>query len=102
MTQATYTKSEIIDLLFECQPHLAHRDAELIVKHIMDDMIQALISGERIEIRGFGSFSLHHRTARVGHNPKTGESVDVSDKFVPHFKAGKDLREKVNASVNNK
>lgn len=100
MSQATFTKSEIIDLLFEKQPHLAHRDAELIVKHIMDDMVEALIAGERIEIRGFGSFNLHHRVARVGHNPKTGEAVNVSDKFVPHFKAGKDLREKVNASVN--
>ncbi len=96
----TYTKSEIIDLLFEKQPHLAHRDAELVVKHIIDDMIEALVEGDRVEIRGFGSFSLHHRSARVGHNPKTGETVNVSDKFVPHFKPGKDLREKVNASRN--
>jgi len=95
----TYTKSEIIDLLFEKQPHLAHRDAELVVKHIIDDMVDALVTGDRVEIRGFGSFSLHHRAARVGHNPKTGETVNVSDKFVPHFKPGKDLREKVNASV---
>lgn len=96
----TYTKSEIIDLLFEKQPHLAHRDAELVVKHIIDDMVAALVSGDRVEIRGFGSFALHHRAARVGHNPKTGETVNVSDKFVPHFKPGKDLREKVNASAN--
>lgn len=97
---ATYTKSEIIDLLFEKQPYLAHRDAELVVKHIMDDMVEALIAGERIEIRGFGSFCLHHRSSRTGHNPKTGETVQVSDKFVPHFKPGKDLREKVNSSAN--
>lgn len=96
----TYTKSEIIDLLFEKQPHLAHRDAELVVKHIIDDMVSALVAGDRVEIRGFGSFSLHHRASRVGHNPKTGETVSVSDKFVPHFKPGKDLREKVNASQN--
>ncbi|MGH1540513.1 MAG: integration host factor subunit beta [Arenicella sp.] len=101
MTVATYTKSEIIDLLFEKQPYLAHRDAELVVKYIMDDMIEALIAGERIEIRGFGSFSLHHRGSRIGHNPKTGEAVKVNDKFVPHFKAGKDLREKVNATAGN-
>ena len=98
MSNKTITKSEIIDLLTETQPYLFHRDAELIVKHILEDMSNSLVSGDRIEIRGFGSFSLHHRSARKGHNPKTGEAVNVSDKFIPHFKPGKDVREKVDSS----
>ena len=98
MFNKTITKSEIIDLLTETQPYLFHRDAELIVKHILRDMSDSLVSGDRIEIRGFGSFSLHHRSARKGHNPKTGEAVNVADKFIPHFKPGKDVREKVDSS----
>ena len=95
MTESTITKSEIIDMLAAEQPQFPHRDVELAVKSIMDRLANALISGERIEIRGFGSFSLHHRPARVGRNPKTGEAVQVEDKYVPHFKPGKELRERV-------
>lgn len=95
MSNKVITKSDIIDLLSETQPYLFHRDAELIVKHILEGMSEALVSGDRIEVRGFGSFSLHHRSARKCHNPKTGEAVDVPAKFIPHFKPGKDVREKV-------
>ncbi len=89
------TKSELIDLLAEHQKHLAHLDVELGVKSIIEQMSAALASGERIEIRGFGSFSLHHRAPRMGRNPKTGEAVALPGKHVPHFKPGKALRERV-------
>lgn len=91
------TKSELIDVISKEQGHLAYRDIELAVKCILEQMSQALASGERIEIRGFGSFSLHFRPPRQGRNPKTGESVALSGKYVPHFKPGKELRERVNA-----
>ena len=90
------TKSELIDTLADKQTHLAYRDVELAVKCILEQMSQALASGERIEIRGFGSFSLHYRPPRIGRNPKTGESVALSSKHVPHFKPGKELRDRVN------
>lgn len=90
------TKSELIELLARQQAHLAYRDVELAVKCMLEHMSQALASGERIEIRGFGSFSLHHRPPRLGRNPKTGESVALSGKYVPHFKPGKELRDRVN------
>ncbi|MDD5277290.1 MAG: integration host factor subunit beta [Methylovulum sp.] len=92
------TKSELIEALARQQPHLALKDVELAVKCIIEKMNQALSSGERIEIRGFGSFSLHLRPPRVGRNPKTGESVTLSKKYVPHFKPGKELRDRVDAS----
>lgn len=92
------TKSELIEALAKQQPHLAVKDVELAVKCIIEQMNGALSSGERIEIRGFGSFSLHVRPPRVGRNPKTGESVTLSKKFVPHFKPGKELRDRVDAS----
>jgi integration host factor subunit beta len=92
------TKSELIEELAKKQPHLALKDVELAVKCIIEKMNQALSSGERIEIRGFGSFSLHLRPPRVGRNPKTGESVTLSKKYVPHFKPGKELRDRVDAS----
>lgn len=92
------TKSELIEALAKQQPHLALKDVELAVKCIIEKMNQALSSGERIEIRGFGSFSLHLRPPRVGRNPKTGESVTLSKKYVPHFKPGKELRDRVDAS----
>ena len=92
------TKSELIDQLAELQQHLAHLDVELGVKSILEQMSASLSSGDRIEIRGFGSFSLHFRPPRIGRNPKTGEAVALSGKYVPHFKPGKDLRERVNAS----
>lgn len=90
------TKSELIEVIAREQSHLAYRDVELAVKCMIEQMSQALASGERIEIRGFGSFSLHFRPPRVGRNPKTGDSVQLSGKYVPHFKPGKELRERVN------
>ncbi|MES9856637.1 MAG: integration host factor subunit beta [Sedimenticola sp.] len=93
------TKSELIDVIAKEQGHLAYRDVELSVKCILEQMSQTLASGERIEIRGFGSFSLHYRPARQGRNPKTGASVALSGKHVPHFKPGKELRDRVNAAL---
>ena len=98
MRESTITKSEIIDMLAAEQPQFPHRDVELAVKSIMDRLANAMIGGERIEIRGFGSFSLHYRPSRIGRNPKTGEAVHVEDKYVPHFKPGKELRERVDYS----
>ncbi|WP_031433118.1 integration host factor subunit beta [Methylomarinum vadi] len=92
------TKSELIETLARQQPHLALKDVELAVKCIIEQMSETLASGERIEIRGFGSFSLHHRPPRMGRNPKTGESVSLTEKYVPHFKPGKELRDRVDAS----
>ena len=89
------TKSELISRLAERHPHLVAADAELAVKTILDAMTKSLVEGERIEIRGFGSFSLNYRPPRLGRNPKTGEKVEVAGKFVPHFKAGKELRDRV-------
>ncbi len=91
------TKSELIELLAAKQPQLDHKDVELAVKELLEQMSGALASGERIEVRGFGSFSLHHRPSRLGRNPKTGDSVHVPDKRVPHFKPGKELRERVDS-----
>ncbi|GHB74808.1 integration host factor subunit beta [Psychrosphaera saromensis] len=89
------TKSELIEALAEKYPNLPIKDVELGVKSIIDNMAETLAAGERIEIRGFGSFSLHYRAPRVGRNPKTGESVNLEAKYVPHFKPGKELRERV-------
>lgn len=94
------TKSEIIDILTRKQSHLSSKDVELSVKMLLENMSGVLSGGGRIEVRGFGSFSLHHRTARKGRNPKTGDQVSLPPKFVPHFKPGKELRERVNASRN--
>ncbi len=93
------TKSELIERIALKQNHLAYRDVELSVKSLLDQMSRSLASGERIEIRGFGSFSLHFRPSRTGRNPKTGESVALPGKHVPHFKPGKELRERVNGSA---
>ncbi len=90
------TKSELIDVIAKEQSHLAYRDVELAVKCILEQMSQSLASGDRIEIRGFGSFSLHYRPPRQGRNPKTGTTVALAGKYVPHFKPGKELRERVN------
>lgn len=90
------TKSDLIEILSERQSLLNYRDVELAVKLILEQMSESLSSGDRIEIRGFGSFTLHHRPARVGRNPKSGESVTLDEKFVPHFKPGKELRDRVN------
>ena len=89
------TKSELIERIAQKQMQLAHRDVELAVKMILEHMAERLASGERIEIRGFGSFSLHYRPGRVGRNPKTGAPVSLPAKYVPHFKPGKELRERV-------
>ena len=89
------TKSELIAKLAGRYPQLVAKDAELAVKMILDAMGESLAKGERIEIRGFGSFGLNHRPARTGRNPKSGEKVHVPEKYVPHFKAGKELRERV-------
>lgn len=93
------TKSELIEQLIDKHPELSVKDVELAVKIMLEHMTETLSDGERIEIRGFGSFSLHYRAPRVGRNPKTGESVSLPAKFVPHFKPGKELREQVNDSL---
>lgn len=90
------TKSELIEILARRQSQLAYKDVELAVKTILEHMSATLSNGERIEIRGFGSFSLHYRPPRVGRNPKSGEPVSLPAKHVPHFKPGKQMRERVN------
>lgn len=92
------TKSELIERLTWQQTHLAHKDVELAVRLIIDEISDALMREQRVEIRGFGSFSLHYRPERVGRNPKTGDPVSIPAKYVPHFKPGKELRERVNES----
>ena len=92
------TKSELIEIIAGKQKQLPTKDVELAVKYLLDLMSDSLSKGRRIEIRGFGSFSLHFRPPRIGRNPKTGEAVALSGKYVPHFKPGKDLRERVNSS----
>jgi len=94
--ERSMTKSELIELIAAKQGHLPAKDVELAVKQILEIMSDALAQGQRIEIRGFGSFSLHFRPPRQGRNPKTGETVALAGKYVPHFKPGKDLRERVN------
>ena len=93
------TKSELIERLIDQNDQLSIKDVELAVKTMLDHMTESLSQGDRIEIRGFGSFSLHHRPARVGRNPKTGESVALPAKYVPHFKPGKELRERVDEGM---
>ncbi len=90
------TKSELIERIALRQDHLPAKDVEAAVKLILEHMSDELAEGSRIEIRGFGSFSLHYRAPRVGRNPKTGESVELPGKHVPHFKPGKELRGRVN------
>jgi len=92
-------KSELIERIARKQSHLAYKDIELAVKSLLEQMSNSLSNGERIEIRGFGSFSLHFRPPRTGRNPKTGDSVSLPGKHVPHFKPGKELRERVNDSL---
>jgi len=91
------TKSELIAQLAARQPQLEYRDVELAVKELLEQLSTALSAGTRIEVRGFGSFSLHYRPPRIGRNPKTGDTVHVPDKHVPHFKPGKELRERVDS-----
>jgi integration host factor subunit beta len=90
-------KSELIALLAEKNPHLYLRDVERIVTTIFDEISSAMAQGDRVELRGFGAFSTKERAARVGRNPRTGEAVQVEKKYVPYFKCGKELRERLNA-----
>ena len=90
-------KSELIEKLAVENPHLFHRDIENIVNAILDEIGDALARGDRVELRGFGAFSVKNRPARIGRNPRTGEAVAVEEKWVPFFKAGKELRERLNA-----
>ncbi len=93
------TKSELIEALAARQAHLRTDDVDMAVKTLLQQMSATMAEGERIEIRGFGSFSLHYRPARIGRNPKTGEAVALTGKHVPHFKPGKELRDKVQSVV---
>ncbi|MCB2102023.1 MAG: integration host factor subunit beta [Rhodobacterales bacterium] len=92
------TKSELIQRLAEANPHLYQRDVERIVTTIFEEITQALADGNRVELRGFGAFSVKERNSRVGRNPRTGEAVEVEAKYIPYFKTGKQLREKLNTS----
>jgi len=90
------TKSELIARLAEANPHLYHRDVERIVTTIFDEIAAALAEGDRVELRGFGAFSVKQRGSRLGRNPRTGDSVDVPAKYIPYFKTGKQLRQVLN------
>jgi len=90
------TKSELISLLAAENPLLYHRDVEKIVLTVFEEISSALAKGERVELRGFGAFSVKERKARIGRNPRTGEPVEVTEKFIPYFKTGKQLRERLN------
>ncbi len=89
-------KSELVQKIATTNPHLYHRDVERIVNVIFDEIVDALSRGDRVELRGFGAFTVKHRAARQGRNPRTGTSVSVSEKFVPFFKTGKELRDRLN------
>lgn len=95
------TKSELIQRLAEMypDPRLYHRDFERVVNKIFDEIAEALARGDRVELRGFGAFSVRERGARVGRNPRTGEAVHVSKKYLPFFKTGKELRERINQGI---
>ena len=92
-------KSELIQRIAASNPHLFHRDVERIVNVIFDEIVDALARGDRVELRGFGAFTVKHRPSREGRNPRTGEPVPVDEKFVPFFKTGKDLRDRLNKSA---
>ncbi len=89
-------KSELIQRISAANPHLYHRDVERIVNVIFEEIVNALSRGDRVELRGFGAFTVKHRPAREGRNPRTGEPVPVQEKYVPFFKTGKELRDKLN------
>ncbi|MEZ5935033.1 MAG: integration host factor subunit beta [Alphaproteobacteria bacterium] len=91
------TKSDLIKRLSDANPHLTQRDIEKIVSTVFDEVTDALSRGDRVELRGFGAFSVREREARVGRNPRTGAEVSVPDKVVPYFKTGKELRERLNS-----
>lgn len=90
------TKSELVQKLTETNPHLYQRDVDIIVTAIFDEISAALARGDRVELRGFGAFSVKRRDARLGRNPRTGDSVKVAEKHVPFFKTGKQLRDRLN------
>lgn len=92
------TKSELIQRIAEMNPHLYHRDVERIITTIFDEVSDALARGDRVELRGFGAFSVKRRDARVGRNPRTGDTVHVAEKWIPFFKTGKQLRERLNGT----
>jgi len=94
-------KSELVHKIANANPHLYHRDVERIVKVVFDEIVEALSRGDRVELRGFGAFTVKHRAARQGRNPRTGKSVSVEEKFVPFFKTGKELRERLNRTKEN-
>ncbi|MBT5216180.1 MAG: integration host factor subunit beta [Gammaproteobacteria bacterium] len=89
-------KKDLIELISKDQDQLPQRDIDLAIKTIINSMLESLASGKRIEIRGFGSFALRYRKSRIGRNPKSGESVEIAERYVPHFKPGKKLKQKVN------
>ena len=93
------TRSELVTLVADRLPYLTQKDAEIIVDTIFDSMVECLDQGERIEIRGFGSFAVKHRATREGRNPKTGETLHIPAKRMPHFKIGKELYERINPTV---
>jgi integration host factor subunit beta len=90
-------KSELVQKIATSNPHLYHRDVERIVNVVFDEIVDALSRGDRVELRGFGAFTVKHRAPRVGRNPRTGTTVSVEEKFVPFFKTGKELRERLNS-----
>ena len=93
------TRSELVDRLHSRVPTLTHDDVKSVVDVILEAVTRSLVADSRVEIRGFGSFSLNYRQPRVGRNPKSGEAVQIPGKYVPHFKAGKEIREGVNATA---
>ena len=93
-------KSQLIQNITEANPHLFVRDVERIVNTIFNEISSSLASGKRVELRGFGAFSIQHRKERIGRNPRTGESVNVEEKYIPRFKTGKELRLKLNSEKN--
>jgi len=93
------TRSELIEDLAASHPHLREADVALIVATIFDEIAAALARGERVELRGFGAFTVKQRSARIGRNPRTGETVQVDEKSAPHFRAGKELRDRLNIAV---
>lgn len=93
------SKSLLVEQLAAKSKHMALKDIELGVKIVLESMIETMAQGKRVEVRGFGSFSLHYHKPRIGRNPKTGDPVSLKGKYVPHFKPGKEMRERVNASM---
>ncbi len=92
-------KSELVQKIADANPHLYQRDVENIVNAILEQIVSALARGDRVELRGFGAFSVKKRDARTGRNPRTGKQVDVSEKAVPYFKTGKEMRERLNGEA---